>query len=93
MSFKMDQKPQVAVAVFGDAAIEEGVLAESINFAVTKNLPVLFVCENNLYSTHSPLSVRQPASDMSSVYPFRKCKPNKLTAMMPVWFMKPLKKR
>jgi len=62
MSFKMDQKPQVAVAVFGDAAIEEGVLAESINFAVTRALPVLFLCENNLYSTHSPLSVRQPAS-------------------------------
>jgi len=64
MSFTMDQKPQVAVAVFGDAAIEEGVLAESINFAVTKKLPVLFLCENNLYSTHSPLSVRQPASQI-----------------------------
>jgi pyruvate dehydrogenase E1 component alpha subunit len=62
MSFKMDKKSQVAVAVFGDAAIEEGVLAESINFAVTRTLPVLFLCENNLYSTHSPLSVRQPAS-------------------------------
>jgi pyruvate dehydrogenase E1 component alpha subunit len=50
------------VAVFGDGAIEEGVLAESINFAVTKSLPVLFLCENNLYSTHTPLSVRQPPS-------------------------------
>jgi len=62
MSFKMDSKKSVAVAVFGDAAIEEGVLAESINFAVTNKLPVLFLCENNLYSTHTPLSVRQPAS-------------------------------
>jgi len=62
MSFKMDSKKKIAVAVFGDAAIEEGVLAESINFAVTNKLPVLFVCENNLYSTHTPLSVRQPAS-------------------------------
>jgi len=62
MSFKMDKNKKVAVAVFGDAAIEEGVLAESINFAVTNKLPVLFLCENNLYSTHTPLSVRQPAS-------------------------------
>jgi TPP-dependent pyruvate/acetoin dehydrogenase alpha subunit len=62
MSFKMDQNKRVAVAVFGDGAIEEGAFAESINFAVTNRLPVLFLCENNLYSTHTPLSVRQPAS-------------------------------
>ena len=62
LSFKMDSKKQVAVAVFGDAAIEEGVFAESVNFAATHALPVLFLCENNLYSTHTPLSVRQPAS-------------------------------
>jgi len=62
MSFKMDQNHKVAVAVFGDAAIEEGALAESLNFAVTNGLPVLFLCENNLYSTHTPLSVRQPNS-------------------------------
>lgn len=68
MSFKMDQKPQIAVAVFGDAALEEGVLAESINFAVTNTLPVLFLCENNLYSTHTPLSVRQPPSAIYQRY-------------------------
>lgn len=62
LAFQMDQKKNIAAAVFGDATIEEGVFAESVNFAVTKKLPVLFVCENNLYSTHSPLSVRQPPS-------------------------------
>ncbi len=62
LSFKMDLNRRVAVAVFGDAAIEEGVFAESLNYAVTNALPVLFVCENNLYSTHSPLNVRQPPS-------------------------------
>ncbi len=62
MSFEMDQKKHIAAAVFGDATVEEGIFAESVNFAVTKKLPVLFVCENNLYSTHSPLSVRQPLS-------------------------------
>jgi len=62
MSFKMDASRKVAVAVFGDAAIEEGAFAESVNFAVTNKLPVLFVCENNLYSTHTPLPIRQPPS-------------------------------
>ncbi len=71
LSFKMDQSSQIAVAVFGDAAIEEGVFAESVNFAVTKKLPVLFVCENNLYSTHSPLGVRQPPSAIAERVAFK----------------------
>lgn len=62
LSFQMDRSHRVAVAVFGDAAVEEGVFAESLNFAITKKLSVLFLCENNLYSTHSPMTVRQPPS-------------------------------
>jgi pyruvate dehydrogenase E1 component alpha subunit len=51
---------KVACVFLGDAAIEEGVFHEAANFAVVKKLPVLFVCENNLYSVYSPLRVRQP---------------------------------
>jgi TPP-dependent pyruvate/acetoin dehydrogenase alpha subunit len=52
---------QKIVAIFlGEGATEEGVFTESLNFAALKNLPVLFVCENNLYSVYSPLTVRQP---------------------------------
>jgi TPP-dependent pyruvate/acetoin dehydrogenase alpha subunit len=65
LAFKMDGKKNIAVAVFGDATVEEGVFAETVNFVVTKKLPVLFLCENNLYSTHSPLKVRQPTSAIS----------------------------
>ena len=54
----------VAVAFFGDGAAEEGVLYESINFAVIKKLPVIFVCENNLYAVSSPLYRRQPGPDI-----------------------------
>ena len=50
----------VTVVYFGEGATEEGSFHESVNFAVLKNLPILFVCENNLYSVYSPLSVRQP---------------------------------
>lgn len=61
LSFKMDGLPNVAVTFFGEAACEEGIIYESFNFASIRKLPVLFTCENNLYSTESPLSVRQPS--------------------------------
>lgn len=59
-TFVMDRVPRVAVAFFGDGAVEEGIFHESLNFAAVRKVPVLFVCENNLYSTHTPLVVRQP---------------------------------
>jgi pyruvate dehydrogenase E1 component alpha subunit len=52
---------RVVAAFFGEGATEEGAFHEALNFAALKQLPVLFVCENNLYSVYSPLSVRQPA--------------------------------
>jgi len=55
---------RVSVAFFGDAAVEEGVIYESINFAMLKKLPVIYVCENNLYSVFSPLSKRQAKDDI-----------------------------
>lgn len=62
LSFQMDRTRQVAVAFFGDAAIEEGAFAETVNFAMLKRLPLVFVCENNLYSTHTHIRDRQPGS-------------------------------
>ncbi|HAF94601.1 MAG: acetoin dehydrogenase [Elusimicrobia bacterium GWC2_51_8] len=60
LSIKLRKTRQVSCVFFGDAAVEEGVFYESVNFAVLKKLPVLFICENNFYSVYSPLAVRQP---------------------------------
>jgi TPP-dependent pyruvate/acetoin dehydrogenase alpha subunit len=49
----------VVASFFGDGATEEGVFAESLNFAALKNLPLLFVCENNQYAIHTHQSRRQ----------------------------------
>ena len=43
---------------FGDGATEEGVFGESLNFASLQKLPVLFVCENNCYAIHTPITRR-----------------------------------
>lgn len=55
---------RIAVVFFGDGASEEGSFHESLNFAALKQLPVVFVCENNFYATVSPLSARQPHPDI-----------------------------
>lgn len=60
LSRQMLKKPGIAVAFFGDAAVEEGTSYEAMNFAVLKRLPVLFVCENNMYSTVTNIRDRQP---------------------------------
>jgi TPP-dependent pyruvate/acetoin dehydrogenase alpha subunit len=54
----------IVASFFGDGATEEGVFAESLNFAVLKKLPVLFMCENNQYAIHTHQSRRQGNPDI-----------------------------
>ena len=60
LSSKILGKKQITIIYLGDASIEEGIFFESLNFAIVKKIPVIFICENNFYSVYSPLSVRQP---------------------------------
>ncbi len=62
LAAQMDGSKDIGVCYFGDGATEEGLFHESLNFAANFKVPVLFVCENNLYSSHLDISERQPAS-------------------------------
>ena len=62
LAFKLEGSERVAVAFFGDAAVETGQFWEAANFAALKRLPVMLVCENNLYATATHISQRQPSS-------------------------------
>lgn len=60
LSKKIKKEKGVVIIFFGDAAVEEGVFFESLNFAIVKKLKVIFVCENNFYSVYSCFKDRQP---------------------------------
>jgi pyruvate dehydrogenase E1 component alpha subunit len=62
---KLQGKGDISVAYFGDGAIEEGVVHESLNLARQLQVPILFVCENNLFSSHMHISQRQPITSVA----------------------------
>jgi TPP-dependent pyruvate/acetoin dehydrogenase alpha subunit len=64
-SAKHNNQRILTIAYFGDGACEEGVLHECLNYASANMLPILFICENNLYSCNTSLSKRQPADNMT----------------------------
>lgn len=64
---KIDGKKNVVMTFFGDASVEEGVFHESMNFASLMQLPVIFVCENNLYSVYTHIAQRQPARPIAEL--------------------------
>jgi len=64
LTFRRRKTRQVAVSFFGDGATEEGVFAESLNFAALHKLPVLFVCENNGLAIHTPLTLRWATGEL-----------------------------
>ena len=65
---------QVAVCFFGDGTTNIGAFHEALNFASVWKLPVVFVCENNLYMEYTPIAdvipegMQHPAADRASAY-------------------------
>jgi pyruvate dehydrogenase E1 component alpha subunit len=66
----------VSVCFFGDGTTNIGAFHEALNFAVIWKLPVVFVCENNLYMEYTPIhevtAVHNPAGDRASAYGLEK---------------------
>ncbi len=62
---KLQDEPGVAVVFFSDGAVGEGAFHESLNMAATWKLPVLFVCENNLYAMSTAHEKMSPVLDIA----------------------------
>lgn len=60
LAAKLEGSDALAVAFFGDGAVEEGAFHESMNLASVARLPIIFACENNLFSSHLHIRFRQP---------------------------------
>jgi len=67
LAFSIRKDKRVVVSFFGDGATGEGVLYESLNFAALKKLPIIFACENNLYSTHMPIKECRPSNNIFEI--------------------------
>jgi len=63
-ALKLQRKDSIVVSFFGDGATDEGVFHESMNFATLKELPIVFVCENNFYAIHTHLLKRHKEANL-----------------------------
>lgn len=59
LSISLKREKNISISYFGDGACEEGVLHESLNLASVMALPTVFICENNLFSSHLRIDERQ----------------------------------
>jgi pyruvate dehydrogenase E1 component alpha subunit len=63
---QLDGRGAVTVCFFGDGAAAEGEFHESLNIASLWRLPIVFVCENNLYAANNTVSVQHPRVDIAA---------------------------
>lgn len=65
---KIDGNGNIVMVFFGDAAVEEGIFSETMNFASLMQLPIIFVCENNQYSVDTHIAKRQPERPLRDIH-------------------------
>lgn len=66
LSSKLRNTGQVVLCFFGDGAVNNGAFHEGINMAATWNLPVVYICENNLYATEMPFHLATKNTNVAS---------------------------
>jgi TPP-dependent pyruvate/acetoin dehydrogenase alpha subunit len=65
LAARVKKRDAVAVAIFGDGAANIGAFHEALNFAAIRALPVIFVCENNLYGEYTRIEKTTPVADIA----------------------------
>ncbi|HEV3217417.1 MAG TPA: thiamine pyrophosphate-dependent dehydrogenase E1 component subunit alpha [Vicinamibacterales bacterium] len=65
LTYKMEEKDNVVIAYFGEGASNTGDFHEALNFAGVNKLPVVFVCENNLYAYSVPIEKSMAVEDVA----------------------------
>lgn len=70
LKFRMSKEDNISVSYMGDGATEEGHVLESMNMASLYQLPVLFVIENNLYSSHMHMKERRKQENLQEIGSF-----------------------
>ena len=64
---KQKNNGKIVVVFFGDGALEEGVFWETLNFACLKELPIIFICEDNGLAIHSRINERQSYKSITDI--------------------------
>ncbi len=65
MAARARGKDRIAVSIFGDGSANIGAFHEALNFAAIRKLPVVFVCENNLYGEYTRIQLSTPVEDIA----------------------------
>jgi TPP-dependent pyruvate/acetoin dehydrogenase alpha subunit len=65
LAMKMDGRPNVVLSFFGEGASSQGDVHEAMNFASVQKLPVIFICENNLYAYSTPMTLQMNIPEVS----------------------------
>ena len=65
MAARARGKDRVAVSIFGDGSTNIGAFHEALNFAAIRKLPVIFICENNLYGEYTRINLSTPVADIA----------------------------
>ena len=66
LASKRDKKNKIVVSFFGDGAVNQGTFHESLNMASIWNLPIVYVCENNLYAMSMPIEKAVKNTNLAS---------------------------
>lgn len=76
---KLQRNNKITVCVFGEGAAQQGLFWEAINYSTVNKLPIIFICENNLYATYAKFNSNFVTKNLSEIVKGYKC-PIKVTS-------------